>query len=98
MTKTKTLALSLTFLLGSPNIASASYFPHEEIRPYQSPTVVQKVRIKIPNNCYIYIERDFTERRYCKPDRFFLHLSDGEMRQVSEMQYNRNKVGQPLTR
>ena len=94
----KLLPLTLTLLLAFPNIASASYFPHEEIRPYQPPTVVKKERIKTPNNCYTYIERDFTERRYCEPDRFFLHLSNGEIRQVSEMEYNRNKVGQPLTR
>jgi hypothetical protein len=94
----KLLPLTLTLFFCPAAPVLASYFPHEEIRPYQPPTVVQKVRIKIPNNCYIYIERDFTERRYCKPDRFFLHLSDGEIRQVSEIQYNRNKVGQPLTR
>ena len=103
--KSLALTLSLLFTYASCPIApasasslNASYFPHEDLRPYQQPTVVQKVRIKIPNNCYTYVERDFTEQLYCKPDQFFLHLSDGEMRQVSEVQYNKNKVGQPLTR
>ena len=94
----KSLALTLSLLFCPVAPASASYFPHEDIRPYKQPTVVQKVRIKIPNNCYTYVERDFTEQLYCKPDQFFLHLSDGEMRQVSQVQYNKNKVGQPLTR
>jgi hypothetical protein len=98
MPNPKSLALTLSLLFCPVAPAFSFSFPHEDIRPYQQPTVVQKVRIKIPNNCYTYVERDFAERLYCKPDQFFLHLSDGEMRQVSEVQYNRNNIGQPLTR
>lgn len=98
MPNPKSLALTLTLLFTDVAPAFSFSFPHEDIRPYRQPTVVQKVRIKIPNNCYTYVERDFAERLYCKPDQFFLHLSDGEMRRVSEVQYNRNNIGQPLTR
>ena len=94
----KSLALTLSLLLCPIAPAFSFSFPHEDIRPYRQPTLFQKVRIKIPNNCYTYVERDFTERLYCKPDQFFLHLSDGEMRRVSEVQYNRNNIGQPLIR
>lgn len=97
--KSLALTLSLLFTYVAPASASslnASYFPHEEIRPYQSPTVIRKQRIKV-NECYRVVRQDFTEVTYCKPDKFYLHLSDGQIVQVTEVQYNRNVVGQRLT-
>lgn len=97
------LPLTLTLLfcpvapVSASSYLSASYFPYEEIQPYQQPIITRKERIKV-NECYDYLERDFTERRYCKPDQFYLYLSDGGVLSVDEVQYNRNTVGQPYTR
>lgn len=80
MTHKPLLPLALTLLFCPVGSVSASYFPHEEIRPYQAPTVVQKVRIKTSN--------------IVSPTASFCTSPTVKC----EMQYNRNKVGQPLTR
>lgn len=93
------LISALFFTDVSCPLASANtiYYRDSEVIANVRPKVIQKIRIKV-NQCYEQPQRDFTSAVVCLPDRLYLYLSNGQVIQVDERQYNRNIVGKPIVR
>ena len=96
MTSKSLLPLALTSVLvlnfTPPSLAQF----HIPDQTYQRPTVIRKERVRV-NECYQVVRQDFSVITYCKPDQFYLYLSDGGVLSVDEVQYNRNTIGQTVT-